>query len=52
MVYDYNVKHDGVFYPAGTDVPVETPKAEPVVEKAEVKDEPKPKVTPKKRLKK
>lgn len=45
MVYKYNVISHGVFYPAGTDVPVgDTPKAkeevkEPVVDTTEVIEE-------------
>lgn len=44
MVFDYTVKHDGKYYPAGTDVPVggATPKAEPKVETEPVKETPKP----------
>lgn len=60
MKYTYAVKHNGVFYPAGADVPVgDEPKVEtPKVEvKAEPKVEAEPKVvptkaTPKKRSKK
>ena len=37
MVFDYTVKHDGIVYPAGTDVPVG--KNEPKVEVK--KEEPK-----------
>ena len=30
MKFDYLVKHDGVYYPAGTDVPIETTSGEGV----------------------
>lgn len=52
MVFPYTVKHNGVYYPAGTDVPVEgKPKAEPKVED-EPKAEPKQKTESKKPFKK
>ena len=56
MVYDYAVKHNGIFYPAGANVPVEGDsvteiKTEPKVE-VTPKEEPKPKVTPKRKTKK
>lgn len=40
MIFDYTVKHNGVRYPAGTDVPVggDAPQVET---KEEVKEEPK-----------
>ena len=49
MKFEYAVKHNGVTYPAGYDVPVGT---EPKVEKPVIKEEPKaeaPKATSKKR---
>lgn len=49
MIFSYRVKHNGVYYPAGTNVPVEgAPEqvAEPVVETAPVVDE-KPAAAPK-----
>lgn len=44
MVFEYTVKHDGKYYPPGTEVPVGgTPKkAEPKVEVEPVKEESKP----------
>lgn len=42
MKYDYLVKHNGVYYPAGTDVPVDKPvvkSAEPKVETVSSDDE-------------
>lgn len=52
MIFDYNVRHNGVLYPAGTDVPVgaDAPKEEVKEEpKAEtVKSKAKPKKTSKK----
>lgn len=56
MVFEYPVKHNGVDYPAGTEVPVgNAPKVEEKVEpKVEVKAEetPKPKVETKVKPKK
>lgn len=56
MVFEYPVKHNGVDYPAGTEVPVgNAPKVEEKVEpKVEVKaeEEPKPKVETKVKPKK
>lgn len=51
MVFEYTVKHDGKYYPPGTEVPVGgTPKkAEPKVEAEPVKEEPKPKAKSSKR---
>ena len=50
MKFDYLVRHNGVDYPAGTDVPVEDkiPKAEPKIVEEKPKAEPKPE-TPKKK---
>ena len=48
MKFEYAVKHNGITYPAGAEVPLDEPKVEIPV----VKDEPKaeqPKATPKKR---
>jgi len=44
MVFEYTVKHNGKYYPPGTEVPVgDTPKkAEPKVEVEPVKEESKP----------
>lgn len=54
MKFNYLVRHNGVDYPAGTDVPVEgEPKVEPKFEpKAEPKAEPKQKTESKKPFKK
>jgi hypothetical protein len=50
MKFNYLVRHNGVDYPAGTDVPVEgEPKVEP---KVEPKAEPKQKTESKKPFKK
>lgn len=51
MIFPYQVKHNGVYYPAGTDVPVGgAPITEPVVEEKPVVEEtPKPKAAPKKK---
>ena len=50
MKFNYRVKHNGIVYPAGADVPVEdkTPKAEPKIVEEKSKAEPKME-TPKKR---
>lgn len=53
MIFPYAVKHDGVNYPAGTEVPVgvSAPKKEeekPII-KEEAEIEQKPKVFPKKK---
>lgn len=47
MVYDYTIKHDGILYPAGTDVPVgNVPKIEEkIAEPAKVEEKPKAKKT-------
>lgn len=42
MKYSYTVKHNGVYYPAGADVPV----GNPAPKKEEVKAEPKAQVKP------
>lgn len=57
MVFDYAVKHNGIDYPAGADVPVgDVPQAGPGIEEyvkpepqIEVKEDPKPQAKPKKR---
>lgn len=53
MKFDYGVKHNGVFYPAGADVPVGEPTPKKVSEepkKEEVKvEKPAPKPTAKKK---
>lgn len=45
MVFDYTVKHNGIRYPAGTDVPVgvEKPKVEVKAEPEKVVEKPQPK---------
>lgn len=45
MKFPYKVKHDGVEYPAGTEVPVggDAPKAEVKVEPVKVVEQPQPK---------
>ena len=49
MKFDYEVKHNGKIYPAGTDVPVGNPVQEEPVKKAEAEvEKPKPKAYPKK----
>ena len=47
MIFDYTVKHNGVRYPAGTDVPVggDAPQVETKVE-PKVETEVKPKAKP------
>ena len=50
MKFDYEVKHNGRYYPAGADVPVGI---EPKRQEVEVVEEkPQPKVTPKRKTKK
>lgn len=39
MKYDHLVKHDGVFYPAGTEVPMKVEKKESDGHKAEAKED-------------
>lgn len=39
MIYPYSVKHNGVWYPAGADVPVGTFIPEPVEEETEKVEE-------------
>lgn len=48
MVYEYTIKHNGIVYPAGTDVPVgDEPKIEvKKVEKVEETPKPKAKAKP------
>ena len=54
MIFKYKVKHNGITYPAGADVPVgETPAPEkPVVKETVETEKPAPKATPKKKTKK
>ena len=52
MVFPYKVKHNGITYPAGSDVPVFfMPEPEPKAETPKVEEKPKPKSEPKKRAK-
>ena len=53
MIFNYTVKHNGVYYPAGTEVPVGgTPKVEPVKNEPKAEETPKPKAEPKKKASK
>lgn len=53
MIFEYTVKHNGVRYPAGTDVPVGDDVIQEVAEKEpEVVEKPKAKPQPKKKTKK
>lgn len=50
MIFEYTVKHNGVYYPAGTEVPVGyKPKEEPVKEEPKAEEAPKPKAESKRK---
>lgn len=55
MIFNYKVKHNGITYPAGANVPIEGERVAAVVETPKVdipKTEDVPKATPKRRTKK